>query len=149
MCLVVVGHRKPPSNGFPRRLRIAAGAQAPRLPLRHLERIKDVGVLPWASALSRCEVCVLSKGVSDEVVSSNRCLRRRLATVMFAPSKASAGGIYYSYGCPSYSYGYAYPRYGYGRGYPRYGYRRGYSRSGYKRGYPRARGYARRSARRW
>ena len=51
-----------------------------------------------------------------------------LATVMFAPSKASAGGIYYSYGCPSYSYGYAYPRYGYGRGYPRYGYRKIFDR---------------------
>ena len=82
-----------------------------------------------------------------------------LALVMFAPSKASAGGRYYDDG---YGYGYAYGyccptcgyvrgrgfnrRYGYGRAYgsPRYA----YGRYGYGRGYPRARGYARRSARR-
>ena len=71
-----------------------------------------------------------------------------LAFVMFAPSRASAGGVsininrgyYGGYRYPRYGYGYRYPRYGYGYRYPRYGYR--YPR--YRYGYPRARSYVRR-----
>jgi hypothetical protein len=78
-----------------------------------------------------------------------------LASVMFAPSKASAQvNIYvgpggypqygYGYGYPHYGYGYgSYPQYGYGYGsYPQYGYG-GYS--GYYGGYW---GHGRRVARR-
>jgi hypothetical protein len=72
--------------------------------------------------------------------------------MMFAPSKASAGGRYYSDGY-GYAYGYCCPGCGYvrGRGFNRrYAYGRGYAydRYGYGRGYPRGRAYARRSARR-
>ena len=66
-----------------------------------------------------------------------------LTFVMFAPSKASAGGV--SINTPGvsininrgyygrYGYGYRYPRYGYGYSYPRYRYPR------YRYGYPRVR----------
>ena len=80
-----------------------------------------------------------------------------LAFVMFAPSRASAGGVsinapgvsininrgyYGGYRYPRYGYGYGYryPRYGYGYRYPRYGYRY----PSYRYGYPRARSYVRR-----
>ena len=91
-----------------------------------------------------------------------------LAFVMFAPSRASAGGVsinapgvsininrgyYGGYRYPRYGYGYGYPRYGYGYpryrygyGYPRYRYGYGYPR--YRYGYPRARSYVRRGVRR-
>jgi len=68
-----------------------------------------------------------------------------LASVMFAPSKASAQvNIYVGPGgYPQYGYGYGYPHYGYGYGsYPQYGYG-GYS--GYYGGYW---GHGRRVARR-
>ena len=87
-----------------------------------------------------------------------------LAFVMFAPSRASAGGVsinapgvsininrgyYGGYRYPRYGYGYGYryPRYGYGYRYPRYGYRYpryGYRYPSYRYGYPRARSYVRR-----
>ena len=76
-----------------------------------------------------------------------------LASVTFAPSKASAQVIIVTPGYPQYGYGYGYPHYGYGYGYgyPHYGYgygsypSYGYGGPGYYGGYW---GHGRRVARR-
>jgi len=78
-----------------------------------------------------------------------------LAFVIFAPSKASVGGLSIYIGGGGYYGGYRYyryPRYAYGYRYPRYGYRSRY-RSRYRYRYPRygnprARSYVRRGVRR-